>query len=70
MKGEKRILSVILVSSIALTSVVAPTLVAADDFDSKIEQKDQEISNLKINKLMLKHKSKHWKMMLQLSMKS
>ena len=34
-------------SSIALTSVVAPTLVAADDFDSKIEQKDQEISNLK-----------------------
>ena len=55
---KKRILSVILVSSIALTSVVAPTLVAADDFDSKIEQKDQEISNLKINKLMLKHKSK------------
>ena len=44
---KKRILSVILVSSIALTSVVAPTLVAADDFDSKIEQKDQEISNLK-----------------------
>jgi peptidoglycan hydrolase CwlO-like protein len=44
---KKRILSVLLVSSIALTSIVTPTLVVADDFDSKIEQKDQEINNLK-----------------------
>ncbi len=43
---KKRILSFLLVSSIVLTSAAAPTLVFASDFDNKIEEKNQEISDL------------------------
>jgi peptidoglycan hydrolase CwlO-like protein len=43
---KKRILSLLLVSSIVLTSAAAPTLVFASDFDNKIEEKNQEISDL------------------------
>lgn len=43
---KKRLYTSILLSSVILTAVVAPTMAAADTFDQQINQKDQEISNL------------------------
>lgn len=43
---KKRIFASILLSSIILTTVAAPSIAVADTYDQKISQKDQEISNL------------------------
>ena len=43
---KKRILSVVLVSSIALGSVMAPTVALATELDQKIEKSNNKIKEL------------------------
>ncbi|MGX7164241.1 C40 family peptidase [Enterococcus massiliensis] len=44
---KKSFVSVLLVCSLALTAVAAPSVAAADDIDQKIEQQDNKINELK-----------------------
>ncbi|MBR9930380.1 hypothetical protein KE480_15670 [Enterococcus sp. 079] len=57
MKSEKSLISAVMVCSMTLTAVASPIAAAADDFDSQIQQQDQKIADLKINKQMHNHKS-------------
>lgn len=44
---KKSVLPLLMICSLALTSVALPTMASADEVDSKIQQKDQTISGLK-----------------------
>lgn len=43
---KRRVLTALLTCSLTLTAVLAPSVAFADDFDQKIEQKNQEITDL------------------------